>query len=69
MMTNYTATTIQELEKLCQNKEVVAVGECGLDFNRNYSPQDVQKEWFDKQVALACHIQAKIGRASCRERV
>lgn len=52
-----TATTIQELEKLCKNKEVVAVGECGLDFNRNYSPQDVQKEWFDKQVALACHIQ------------
>jgi Tat protein secretion system quality control protein TatD with DNase activity len=28
----------------------VAIGECGLDFNRNFSPPDVQLEVFEKQV-------------------
>jgi TatD DNase family protein len=32
------------------NPECVAIGECGLDFNRNFSPQDVQMEVFEKQV-------------------
>jgi TatD DNase family protein len=45
-----------ELEKLCQNSECVAVGECGLDFNRNFSPPDVQLEVFEKQVQLACKL-------------
>src|SRR5687768_10968353 len=45
-----------ELEKLCQNPECVAVGECGLDFNRNFSPPDVQLEVFEKQVQLACKL-------------
>ncbi|KIH51069.1 hypothetical protein ANCDUO_18848 [Ancylostoma duodenale] len=33
------------------HEQCVAVGECGLDFNRNFSPQDVQKE-----VELACEL-------------
>lgn len=45
--------TLEELEKLAKEKCVVAIGECGLDFNRNYSPEDVQKEWFEKQIQLA----------------
>ncbi len=32
---------------------VVAVGECGLDFNRNFSPPDVQIEVFKRQLAIA----------------
>ena len=32
--------------------ECVAIGECGLDFNRNFSPPEVQIEVFEKQVAL-----------------
>ncbi|KAL0477795.1 hypothetical protein AKO1_013812 [Acrasis kona] len=35
---------------------VKSVGECGLDFNRNYSPQDIQIQSFDKQVALAVEL-------------
>jgi Tat protein secretion system quality control protein TatD with DNase activity len=28
----------------------VAVGECGLDYNRDFSPVNIQKEVFEKQV-------------------
>ncbi len=34
----------------------MAVGECGLDFNRNFSPQDVQLRVFEEQVRLACEL-------------
>ncbi|OWA54243.1 3'-5' ssDNA/RNA exonuclease TatD [Hypsibius exemplaris] len=44
------------IEELAKNPECVAIGECGLDFNRNFSPQDVQIEVFDKQVAIACRL-------------
>ena len=45
--------TMFELEKISKNDCVVAIGECGLDYNRNYSPQDVQRKWFEEQVKLA----------------
>lgn len=45
--------TLQELEEIAKNPCVVAIGECGLDYNRDYSPRDVQREWFEKQIELA----------------
>jgi TatD DNase family protein len=33
--------------------EVVAVGECGLDYHYNHSPAEVQREAFAAQIALA----------------
>lgn len=42
--------TLGELRALAAHPRCVALGECGLDFNRNFSPQDVQLEWFEKQV-------------------
>ena len=45
--------TISELEKTAELDCVVAIGECGLDYNRNFSPQDVQRKWFEAQVELA----------------
>lgn len=35
---------------------IVAVGECGLDFNRNFSPPDAQRKAFAAQIELACEI-------------
>ncbi|CAG0897946.1 unnamed protein product [Darwinula stevensoni] len=53
---SWTDDTLQELKDLLSNPECVAVGECGLDFNRNFSPPEVQLEAFEKQVSLACEI-------------
>jgi TatD DNase family protein len=54
---NCTAQTILELRRLAANKEVVAIGECGLDFNRDFSPRPQQEKWFEAQIALAEELQ------------
>jgi TatD DNase family protein len=41
------------LRELLQAPEVVAVGETGLDFNRNYSPPDAQEAALIAQLGLA----------------
>ncbi|KAL1282998.1 3'-5' ssDNA/RNA exonuclease TatD [Trichinella pseudospiralis] len=48
--------SIAELEKLALEPECVAIGECGLDFNRNFSPQESQLTAFEAQVQLACKL-------------
>ena len=42
-----------ELEMLCANNKVVAYGEIGLDFVKQYAPQNVQLEHYARQVVLA----------------
>jgi TatD DNase family protein len=54
---NCTQATILELGRLAASKEVVAIGECGLDFNGNFSPQAEQQKWFEAQVLLAEELQ------------
>ncbi|HUH00733.1 MAG TPA: TatD family hydrolase, partial [Kofleriaceae bacterium] len=49
-------TTIGELRSLAQRPEVVAVGECGLDYDRNFSPPADQRRWFEAQVELAAEL-------------
>ena len=46
----------QQLFDLAQLAGVVAVGETGLDFNRNYSPKNEQIEGFRKQIEIACEL-------------
>lgn len=57
---HFTKQHFQQLEALLANKAVVAVGECGLDFNRNFSPPDVQVKVFEQQLQLACRINKPI---------
>ena len=49
-----------QLFTLSHSKEVVAIGECGLDFNRNLSPQDVQLAVFEAQLELAVEVQKPV---------
>ncbi|PWT71876.1 MAG: hypothetical protein C5B46_07640 [Proteobacteria bacterium] len=44
------------LSQLLREVRVVAVGECGLDFERNYSPPDAQRSCFRRQLELACDV-------------
>lgn len=47
------ADTIGKLRELAALPQVTAIGECGLDYNRDFSPRDVQRDWFEKQICLA----------------
>ncbi|KAJ9509702.1 hypothetical protein QJQ45_011306 [Haematococcus lacustris] len=58
--------TLTELRRFASHAKCVAIGECGLDFNRNFSPQAVQLEWFEKQVALAVELRKPLFM-HCRE--
>jgi TatD DNase family protein len=49
--------TVPALKDLARHPRVVAIGECGLDFNRNYSPHPDQEKWFIAQAELALSIQ------------
>jgi TatD DNase family protein len=44
------------LAELTRHSEVVAVGECGLDYFRNFSPRPAQQEAFHRQLELAARI-------------
>jgi len=48
--------TIPALRDLAARPRVVALGECGLDFNRNYSPHPSQEKWFVAQLELAAEL-------------
>ncbi|XP_051160941.1 3'-5' ssDNA/RNA exonuclease TatD [Leptopilina boulardi] len=48
--------TLDELETIAANPECVAIGECGLDYNRDFSEPEAQRSVFHKQVELACRL-------------
>jgi len=54
--TELTSEHAQELEGLAHRPEVVAVGECGLDYFRDFSPRDVQREAFARQLEIAARV-------------
>ena len=53
-------TTRQEIARLARDGSVVAIGETGLDYNRNFSPRDQQLEAFEAQLQLACEMQLPV---------
>lgn len=48
------------LLELASHPKAVAIGECGLDFNRNYSPPEVQKQVFTAQLNIAAATQKPV---------
>ena len=49
----YTDECDAEMRALHAHPEVVAVGECGLDYNRDFSPRPAQRRAFERQLQLA----------------
>ena len=46
----------EQLITLSSHPKVVAIGEIGLDFYRNYSPAEIQKEVFQTQLEIALQV-------------
>lgn len=46
----------QQIYQLAKLPQVVAIGECGLDFNRNFSTPDEQEKAFNAQLAIAAEL-------------
>ena len=51
-----TAARLDELAALAAAPEVVAVGECGLDYFRDFSPRTTQRAAFHLQLELAARL-------------
>lgn len=53
--------TIASLRELSvKSGVVVAIGECGLDFNRNFSLPADQEKWFEAQLELAAEVELPV---------
>lgn len=52
--------TSQALRALLANPAFVAVGECGLDFFRDYSPRPAQRAAFEAQLELASELRKPV---------
>ncbi len=52
----YTDECDAEMRALHAHPEVVAVGECGLDYNRDFSPRPAQRRAFERQLQIAADL-------------
>ncbi|QUJ67430.1 3'-5' ssDNA/RNA exonuclease TatD [Photobacterium sp. GJ3] len=52
--------TLPQIRDLAADPAVVAIGECGLDFNRDFSPRPQQETVFEAQLALAAELQKPV---------
>ena len=51
---------LYEFEEMSKNPKVVAIGESGLDYHYNISPENIQKKIFREQIELAQDIKLPI---------
>ncbi len=54
---HFDGESIARLRALLQQPQVVSVGECGLDFDRDFSPRPMQEQCFEAQLQLAIETQ------------
>lgn len=55
---DYTAECDAQMRALLAHDEVVAVGECGLDYFRDFSPRPAQRKAFERQLQVAADLAA-----------
>ncbi|RXJ72615.1 3'-5' ssDNA/RNA exonuclease TatD [Veronia nyctiphanis] len=48
--------SLPQIRELAASPQVVAIGECGLDFNRDFSPRPQQEAVFEAQLSLAVEL-------------
>ncbi len=56
----WNAKVEQVIRELITLDNVLAVGECGLDFNRNFSTPEAQKTCFESQLQIAVETQTPV---------
>ena len=54
---SFNKESISALRKLLQRPHVVSVGECGLDFDRDFSPRPIQEKCYSAHLELAIETQ------------
>ena len=57
---SFDKNSLNRLRSLAQDPSVKAIGECGLDFNRNYSTPAEQEYAFIEQLELAVELQLPV---------
>ena len=57
---HWDAASGDALRQLAMLPQVVAIGECGLDFNRDFSPRPAQEAAFSAQLELAAELQLPV---------
>ncbi len=57
---SFNDNSITQLSGLLIREKVVAVGECGLDFNRNFSTPQEQLSCFERQLELAVELKMPV---------
>lgn len=62
----WSGETAATLRRLAESPHVVAIGECGLDFNRNFSEPEQQAYAFNAQLKLAAELSLPVF-LHCRE--
>lgn len=58
--TDLSEDAFTELIALSGDSSVVAVGECGLDYFRDFSPRDAQQRAFHRQLELAARVRKPV---------
>lgn len=56
----WSTDSARQLRALLEQPQVRAVGECGLDFNRDFSPRPQQEKALEEQLALAVELQLPV---------